>query len=102
MKMTLDLPSDLMNEVKQHALQGGVDLDYATADLLRKGLATWGSSSPVGPRPVIKLHPQSGLPYIECPSDAPARRKTVAELVALEHETQTQADFEQFGVSNRH
>jgi len=97
----LHLPDDLMNEIKLHASSAGIELDDAAADLLRKGLATTSLPIAVGSRPVIKKSSSTSLPYIECPLDAPARRMTVKQLIDLDYATQTQQDFEQFGVSHR-
>lgn len=98
MKTTLDLPDDLVRKVKLHALDRGQKLKEAVAELLRMGLAAPARSPLPEDRPVIKQHPQTGLPYVECSSDAPARRMTAAELIALEQQTQTQEDFERLGV----
>ena len=102
MKTTLDLPSDLVDELQLHAATIGVPLDNAAAELLRTGLAiSVPPPVPSGRRPVITPHPVTGLPIIQCSSDAPARRMTVAELIALEQETQTQEDLERLGVPHR-
>jgi hypothetical protein len=49
MKTTLELPDDLVKEVKLHALRQGKKLKEAVADLLRQGLvaATAGSGTVV-------------------------------------------------------
>ena len=46
MKTTLELPDDLVKEIKLRAVHEGLKLKDAVADLLRRGLAT---GSPVGP-----------------------------------------------------
>lgn len=48
MKTTLDLPNDLVHEVKLRALHEGQELKDAVADLLRKGLAS--SPTPAAPQ----------------------------------------------------
>ena len=101
MKTTLDLPDELVKKVKLHAIDHGQKLKQAVADLLRKGLDASSHSSVQATRPVIKLKPQTGLPYIECPPDAPAWRMTTADLINLAEETQTQEDLERLGVSSR-
>src|SRR4051794_14320729 len=93
MMTTLDLPEDLVREVKLRALHEGRKLQDEVADLLRKGLAASQPPAPA-PRPVIfKTHPKTGLPYIECQPDAQARRMTTAELLALERQTQSEEDL---------
>jgi len=46
MKTTLDLPDDLVKEVKLRAVLEGKKLKDAVADLLRKGLAATSVGSP--------------------------------------------------------
>ncbi len=86
MRTTFDLPDALVNEVKVRAEHEGRSLDDAAADLLRRGLAAGDERPAPALKSAIKTHPKTGLPYIECPLDAPARRMTISELVALEHE----------------
>lgn len=99
MKTTVDLPDNLLQQIKLRAVRSGQKLKETIADLLRKGLAASSQSPTRMARPVIKEQPQTGLPYIECPTNATARRMTAAELVAIEQQTQTQEDFERLGVS---
>ncbi len=122
MKTTLELPDALLRQVELRASSEGRQLNDVVADLLVASLAQTASSAPADgsavskslplikerpallskkPEPIIKLHPVSGLPYIECPVDAPAGRMTLEKLLALEHETQTQQDLERIGVFHR-
>lgn len=101
MRTTFNLPETLVNEVKVRAEHDGRSLDDAAADLLRKGLAAGDEPPTTAPRPRIGTHPQSGLPYVECSPEAPARRLTVPELLALEHETLDREDRERLGLSRR-
>ena len=80
MKMMLDLPDALVNEIEMRARREGRKLDDAVAELLRKGLAVAERPSASVRVPILRTHPQSGLPYIECPIDAPARTMTLQEL----------------------
>jgi hypothetical protein len=84
MKTTLDLPAALVDEVKLRARHEGRKLNEAMADLLRKGLAASEFQSGSIPRRSIKINLRSGLPYIECPPNAPASHMTTTELVELE------------------
>lgn len=52
MKTTLDLPDELMQEVKIRAVQEHKKLKDAIAEFLRKGLAAGSSRPPKIPRPV--------------------------------------------------
>jgi hypothetical protein len=98
MKTTLDLPDDLVR-----AVQDGRKLKDAVADLLRKGLAASTAPRRTGAAKAssrIKTDPTTGLPVIIGDPNAPARKMTVAQLLALEQETQTQEDLERLGLSS--
>jgi hypothetical protein len=107
MKTTLDLPDDLVRQLKLRAIHEGKKLKDAVADTLRAGLAApRGMRSSPTRRPergrvVIGKDHKTGLPVIQCPADAPARRMTPAQLLALEHETQTREDLERLGIPVR-
>ena len=64
--MTLDLPDDLVKEVKLRALYDNRKLKDAVAELLRKGLAARSENraGPVESR--LKKNRKTGLPVIEC------------------------------------
>ena len=102
MKTTLDLPDALVKQVKIRAVREGRKLKEMVADLLRKGLAS--STTSQVPAPPLKSaritkDPATGLPLIVCAPNAPARKMTAEELIALEQETQTQEDLERLGLS---
>src|SRR5215210_5186360 len=105
MKTTLDLPDDLVKELKLRADRDGKKLNDTATDVLRAGLAAGGagengrSKRVKQPLPVIKARPvktapakartarlvvridrRTGIPVIRCPADAPARRMTVDQL----------------------
>lgn len=90
MKTTLDLPNDLVREVKLRAVNEGKKLKDVISDLIRQGL---GHPAPtfagVAPRRG-KIH----LPLFPSSPDAPARRLSLADLVAAEHQTLTRDDLE--------
>jgi hypothetical protein len=105
MKTTLDLPDALVKEIKLRAVHEGKKLKDAMADFLRAGLAV-GPSRSNGKsikrtRIIIKKDHRTGLPVIQCPANAPARRMTAMELLALEHETLTKEDIERLGIPFR-
>ena len=87
MKTTLDLPDDLVREVKLRALNENQKLKEAVAELLRRGLAS-GSESPAGTeKSRLRKDRRTGLPVIEC-RKAAAREispKRAAEIL-LEQE----------------
>jgi|SRR2546430_9354058 len=105
MKTTLDLPDDLVKELKIRAVHEGKKLKDAVADTLRAGLAA-PSTRPARrggqrKRIVIKKNRKTGLPVIHCPANAPARRMSAAQLLALEQESQTREDLERLGIPFR-
>jgi plasmid stability protein len=81
MKATLDIPDDLASEVQRRAAAGGRDLADEVVDLLRKGLGVPAVASPA--RPVITTDPDTGLPLILSPPDAPVWRMTADQLDAI-------------------
>lgn len=99
MKTTLDLPDTLVNEVEMRARRDGRKFDDAVAELLRKGLGLVDRPPAPVRGPVLKTHPESGLPYIECPVDVPASRMTIADLIAMEHEILDREDGRRVGLS---
>ena len=101
MKTTLDLPDALVNEVKERAQHDGRNLNDAVADLLRKGLAAADEPQTPATGPAVQTRPQSGLPYVECSPDAPARTMTISELIGLERETLGREDRERIGLPPR-
>lgn len=86
MKTTVDLPNDLLRDVKLRAAREGRKLKDEMAALLRKGLAA-SQAPPVAGLPArsprIGTDPRTGLPVIVCAADAPARRMTAEQLIAL-------------------
>src|SRR5205823_14157163 len=107
MKMTVELPEDLVRELKMRAVREGRKLKDAAAEVLRAGLAAGqpqrGTSHGRGGRArvIIRKDPKTGLPVIQCPHDAPARRMTAAHLRELEYQAQEREDLERHGISVR-
>jgi hypothetical protein len=101
MKTTLDLPDALVREIKLRAVQQGLKLKDAVADLLRKGLAASDGAQPVRRKASGRLQkdPATGLPLIVCDPNAPAGKMTMKQLLALEQESQSQEDLERLGLS---
>jgi hypothetical protein len=97
MKTTFDLPPDLVRAVKLRAVHEGRKLKDVAADLLKRGLA--GPESPAKPQPAKpKIEIQAnGLPVVRCIADAPAKRMSAVELLALEQETLHQEDLQRLG-----
>jgi plasmid stability protein len=81
-KTTLELPDDLVKQVKLRAVRDGRKLKDAVADLLRKGLAVDMDSRPDAGRPVITADKKTGLPLIQCRRAAPPAEELTPERVA--------------------
>ena len=84
MKTTLDLPGELVREIKLHAVHEGRKLKDAVADLLRKGLAADAAAG----RPRVR---RVKLPLIECRHEANLTPDQVADLL-MRQETQWHHD----------
>ena len=93
MKTTLELPNDLVREIKLQAVNEGRKLKEVIADLLRRGLGQESEKAALA-QPRRQNIP---LPLFPSAPDAPAARMTVEQLVALEHETLTHEDLERLG-----
>lgn len=99
MKTTLDLPDELIREVKLRAVVQGRTLRDLVADLLRQGLG-------MVPPARLEMPPagsmveigDGGLPVIRCRPDAAASRTSVEELLKLEQQTQTEEDLQHAGL----
>lgn len=99
MKTTLDLPDELIHEVKLRAVHQRRTVKDLVAEILRQGLGmaplAGAAQRPVSP--MVKIS-QGGLPVIQCSPTAPATRMSAAELLALEQETQTLEDMKRAGL----
>ena len=100
MKMTLDLPDDLIQEVKLRAVMQHRTVKDLVAELLRLGL-----SMPALEHEEIPLDGsfvminQDGLPVIRCGPNAPAAHMTLAELLAIERAAEEEEDLHRAGIS---
>lgn len=93
MKITFDLPPDLVRAVKLRARREGRKLKDMAADLLQRGLAAPGiKPTPRTSKPPIDIMP-NGLPVVRCSADAPAQHMSTAALLALEQESLHKEDL---------
>jgi plasmid stability protein len=100
MKTTLDLPDEILREIKLRAVVQGRTLKELVADLLRQGLGM----APPAPLelPAAGLMVEigaNGLPVIRCRPDAAANRTPVEELLQLEQRALTEEDLRHAGLS---
>lgn len=91
MKTTIDLPADLVREMKLRAVKEGRKLKDVAAELLRQGLEPRDRPARPAERGAIKL------PLFPSTPDAPAARMTIEELLALEQESLYQEDLQRLG-----
>lgn len=98
MKSTIELPPEILDEVRRRAAYFGRGVDDAAAYYLAKGLAI-SAAPPAAGSSSIGTDPATGLPVVVGSPTAPARSMTAAALVELEHDTQTQDDLERLGLS---
>ena len=99
MKTTLDLPDELVREMKLRALMQGRTLRDLAADFLRQGLGM-GASRPEIPPPGSGVEiGVDGFPIIRGGADAPARLMSNEALIALEQDLQTREDMQRAGFS---
>jgi hypothetical protein len=88
MKTTIDLPDELVREVKLRALMQGRTLRDVVADYIRQGLGAPTPSS-IALRPpadsIVSIG-ANGLPVIYGDVDAPASYMTIEELLQLEQD----------------
>ena len=90
MKTTIDLPDNLVRQLKLRAVREGRKLKDLTAELLREGLSA--PAAPKTPRqPVVVKHKKTGLPVIVCRRTPPPGEELTPEKIAdllLEQEVQ--------------
>lgn len=116
MKTTLDIPDELLAQLKARAARDGREIDQLAASLLADGLA--GAGQNVGglgpktlpvigarpaalPEPIIATDPETGLPVIYSPPDAPIRRMTASEFQAVIDAANEEEDFVRAGLPLR-
>lgn len=98
MKTTLDLPDDLMREIKIRAATQGGKLKDVMADTLRSGLFPATSLQPAN-RPVIITDPELGYRVVIGPPSPPILKMTIEEILKLEQDTLYQEDLRRVGSS---
>jgi hypothetical protein len=95
MKTTIDLPEELVREVKLRALMQGRTLRDVVADYIRQGLGMPAPGSATAPPSgsVVSIG-ANGLPVIYGDADAPASRMSIEELLQLEQDALAPTDEE--------
>lgn len=81
MKTTLDLPPELVKQLKLRAVHEGRKLKDSVADVLRAGLKAKSNGTPTH-KTVIRKDKRTGLPVIQCQHPAPQGQEMTAERIA--------------------
>ena len=82
MKTTLDLPNDLVREIRLRAVNEGKKLKDVVADLIRRGL---GRDDDARATPPQKGH--IDVPLFPTSADAPVSHMTIGEITAAEQQS---------------
>jgi len=100
MKTTLDLPDELIREVKLRAVVQRRTVKDLVAEFLRQGLGIEppGRLAPPPAGSMVAVGAQ-GLPVISCQPKAPATRMSAEELLKLEQQTQADEDLQHAGIT---
>ncbi len=105
MRTTLDLPDDLMRELKIRAAGEGRRLKDVVAEVLRQGLASRSGAveeSAAGSRNAesqpVSAHPASGLPVLPCRRSSGYRTATLAESLELIERANEEEDLHRAGL----
>lgn len=98
MKTTLDLPDDLMREVKIRAAIQGKKLKDVMAETIRSGLFPE-SNLPERPKTTITKHPILGFPMVECGPNPPISQMTIEEILQLEQDALAADDLKRAGLA---
>ena len=98
MKTTLDLPDELIREVKLRAVVQRRTVKDLVAEFLRQGLGMAPSAPPKPPPAgsMVEIGPK-GLPVIRCNPKAPATRMNGEKLLQLEQTAQAEEDAKHAG-----
>jgi hypothetical protein len=99
MKTTLDLPDEVVREMKLRAVMQRRTVKDLVTEYLRQGLGMAPFSRSEAPlsSPQVEIG-EDGLPVIRCRSHAPATEMSVEDLLKLERETQTEEDLKRAGL----
>ena len=96
MKTTLDLPDDLMREVKIRAATQGRKLKDVVTDAIRTGL--FPNSISQDSKPKITKHPTLGHLVVTGGPNAPASSMTIEQILQLEQDALYQEDLQRLGI----
>ena len=99
MKTTLELPDELMREVKIRAAVEGRKLKDVVAEALKTGLQVTGSAQDPSKGICVQTDSETGLPVVIAVADAPGSTMTRDGLKRLEQNAQYREDLRRAGLS---
>ena len=99
MKTTIDLPPELVREIKLRAVHEGRKLKDVAAELLRHGLDRPESPALRAPKPRITRDPVSGLPVIHSRRSAGFDPPTLEDSLSLSEQATQQEDLRRAGLA---
>jgi plasmid stability protein len=100
MKTTMELPDDLMREVKIRAAREGKKLREIVERALRNDLNA--ASQPAVARPLpsgVTIHPTLGFPMIECDPNSKISTMSAEDWVQLEQDIILKEDLQRAGIT---
>jgi plasmid stability protein len=100
MKVTYDLPEELVRELKVRAAQQGRTVKDVVAEMLHGVLYGEDRKLPDCATAAIIEHDANGFPYFKCGTDAPAVKMTLEELLALEEQADEEDALQRAGLSH--
>lgn len=98
MKTTMDLPDDLMREMKIRAATQGKKLKDVVTEVVRNGLASHAPTALIADPEALIHYSSEGFPYIKCqPSTRPPA--TYQELQRVIEQSQLEEDMQRAGIT---
>jgi plasmid stability protein len=99
MKITLELPDELIRAAELRAIMQGRPLKDLMAEFLRQGLGMASQAANTAPASgsMVTIG-QDGLPVIRCATDAPAARMDATALLRLEQAALAAEDRQRGGI----
>lgn len=86
MKTTIDLPEDLILQLKFLSARESRKLKDVAAEIIRQGLRFRSAQQPQDPKQNNLLVSEQGFPVYKCRADAPATKSSIDELLQMEQD----------------
>jgi len=100
MKTTLDLPDEIVREMKLRAVMQGRTLRDLATEFLRQGLGMAAPRQALAPAPDAPFEISAdGMPIFRGGANAPARHMSLEQLLQLEQDALYSEDMQRAGLS---